>query len=476
MAAFFTGPGLLESSSHVRLVGGPHRCEGRVEVQRNGEWGTVCDDGWDMNDVAVVCRELGCGAAIRTPSGVIYKPLADEDQKVLIQDVNCTGVEENLIQCEQDEDVYSCSHNEDAGAKCECEYGSAQELSATYLLLPDLQPISHIFAESSSHVRLVGGPHRCEGRVEVQRNGEWGTVCDDGWDMNDVAVVCRELGCGAAIRTPSGVIYKPLADEDQKVLIQDVNCTGVEENLIQCEQDEDVYSCSHNEDAGAKCEFPETVQLVGGPGRCKGRVEVKHKGQWGTVCKAGWNLSAAKVVCRQLGCGRAILTQRCCSKSTQGQGPIWLSEVSCSGKEADLEDCPSGLWGKNNCTHDEDTWVECEDPFQLRLVGGESKCSGRLEVLHKGEWGTVCDDGWGEKEEQVVCKQLGCGEPVFVSAKDRRRFGFGNGRIWLDDVYCSGQEQSLEQCRHRFWGHHNCNHREDVAVDCLEHNPDLLGA
>ncbi|XP_074205733.1 CD5 antigen-like isoform X2 [Camelus bactrianus] len=355
---------------------------------------------------------------------------------------------------------------------------SADWVSDTTGHLPEesLGTAQTIHRESSSHVRLVGGPHRCEGRVEVQRNGEWGTVCDDGWDMNDVAVVCRELGCGAAIWTPSGVIYKPLADEDQKVLIQDVNCTGVEENLIQCEQDEDVYSCSHNEDAGAKCEFPETVQLVGGPGRCKGRVEVKHKGQWGTVCKAGWNLSAAKVVCRQLGCGRAILTQRCCSKSTQGQGPIWLSEVSCSGKEADLQDCPSGLWGKNNCTHDEDTWVECEDPFQLRLVGGESKCSGRLEVLHKGEWGTVCDDGWGEKEEQVVCKQLGCGEPVFVSAKDRRRFGFGNGRIWLDDVYCSGQEQSLEQCRHRFWGHHNCNHREDVAVDCLEHNPDLLGA
>ncbi|XP_032319854.1 CD5 antigen-like isoform X1 [Camelus ferus] len=133
---------------------------------------------------------------------------------------------------------------------------SADWVSDTTGHLPEesLGTAQTIHRESSSHVRLVGGPHRCEGRVEVQRNGEWGTVCDDGWDMNDVAVVCRELGCGAAIWTPSGVIYKPLADEDQKVLIQDVNCTGVEENLIQCEQDEDVYSCSHNEDAGAKCE------------------------------------------------------------------------------------------------------------------------------------------------------------------------------------------------------------------------------
>ncbi|XP_019523709.1 PREDICTED: CD5 antigen-like [Hipposideros armiger] len=213
---------------------------------------------------------------------------------------------------------------------------------------------------------------------------------------------------------------------------------------------------------------PGNLRLADGLGRCKGRVEVKHQEQWGTVCNAGWNLSAAKVVCQQLGCGRATLTQRCCNKATQGQGTIWLSQVSCSGQELSLQHCTSMLWGKNNCTHDEDTWVECEDPFDLRLVGGDSRCSGRLEVLHKGIWGSVCDDGWEEKEDQVVCKQLGCGTSLYPSVKARRSFGPGVGRIWLDDVRCSGKEQSLDQCQHRFWGHHNCNHKEDVGVICSE--------
>ncbi len=99
----------------------------------------------------------------------------------------------------------------------------------------------------------------------------------------------------------------------------------------------------------------------------------------------------------------------------------------------------------------------------LRLENQNGAGCGRVEVLYQGQWGTVCDDGWDDSDAAVVCRQLG---RTFSSSNGGAIYGQGVGIIWMDDVECMGSETSLESCRRRDWGSHNCGHSEDAGVCC----------
>lgn len=112
---------------------------------------------------------------------------------------------------------------------------------------------------------------------------------------------------------------------------------------------------------------PFPVRLAGGPGRCAGRVEVQHSGQWGTVCDDDWGLPDAAVVCRQLGCGDALAAPPG-AWFGEGLGPIWLNGLRCRGTEERLVLCRHRGWRPHVCAHEEDASAVCSGGLQR--VGG----------------------------------------------------------------------------------------------------------
>ncbi|TRY58898.1 hypothetical protein DNTS_003108 [Danionella cerebrum] len=202
-----------------------------------------------------------------------------------------------------------------------------------------------------------------------------------------------------------------------------------------------------------------SIKLVDGNSSCSGQVQVLRSDLWGSVCLEGWDLTDAGVVCRELGCGEVTGVK---IYRRQAIGKIWMNKVSCGGNESSLAECASGTSLTMGCLNNLYAGVSCWSA--IRLVNGSNPCSGRVEVLHNALWGTVCDDYWNKPDAAVACREMGCGD--VIDAMKSAYFGKGSGQIWMDNVHCSGSEDTLSKCPFNSWGIHDCVHGEDAGVIC----------
>ena len=104
------------------------------------------------------------------------------------------------------------------------------------------------------------------------------------------------------------------------------------------------------------------VRLAGGSIPSEGRVEIWSNGSWGTVCDNNWDRNDAKVVCKMLGFGTALMAPGG-AYFGEGSGDILLDNVGCTGTENNLGDCPHNALKSSTCEHGNDASVVCSSDY-----------------------------------------------------------------------------------------------------------------
>ncbi|XP_036766343.2 soluble calcium-activated nucleotidase 1 isoform X2 [Manis pentadactyla] len=100
-------------------------------------------------------------------------------------------------------------------------------------------------------MRLANGDSANEGRVEIFYRGQWGTVCDNLWDLTDASVVCRALGFENATDALGQAAFGPGSGP---IMLDEVQCMGTEPSLANCSSLGWLKSkCRHRQDAGVIC-------------------------------------------------------------------------------------------------------------------------------------------------------------------------------------------------------------------------------
>ncbi|XP_074482532.1 CD5 antigen-like [Sebastes fasciatus] len=284
----------------------------------------------------------------------------------------------------------------------------------------------------SDSVRLVNGTSLCSGRLEVKTNPSnqwWSSVCEADFDQQDAEVVCRELGCGAP-SVLQGALY---GDVEASMWTKEFQCGGTESALLNCRSSgSDRNTCSPGRAVGLTCSEPDDVRLVGGDSRCAGTLELKQ-GDWRPVEGYIWTLKEAAAVCRDLDCGSAVSVEE---RKESSDRSVWRIRSGCVQSGSALRECVTSV-SSNSIIN-----LTCSEP--VRLVGGDSRCAGTLELKHQGDWRPVSDrySDWTLKEAAAACRDLDCGSAVSVEQRKES----SDRSVWRISSYCVQSGSTLREC------------------------------
>lgn len=236
---------------------------------------------------------------------------------------------------------------------------------------------------------------------------------------------------------------------------------GNELSLIECGFNGwGIEDCTHSEDAGVICQRPGNNQdcfsscnlsngyFLDGNNGC---------GKCSSECKTCVGTPENCTTCPQntflnmtgnmtFNCASSCVERYFADPLTQHCMPCGINCQDCEGRKDNCTACAGKFLNNSKCVDQcSENELTVKGVSGIRLAGANSTVEGRVEVLHDGIWGTICDDSFDMMDAKVICRQLKLGKAV--EALGRAKYGMGTGQIWIDDLRCVGTERNIRHCK-----------------------------
>lgn len=245
--------------------------------------------------------------------------------------------------------------------------------------------------------------------------------------------------------------------------------------------------CSNDDEGDIRLRYPATYGT-------SGQIQVCSSGYWQTVCSATsyeFTKSDSSVACWQLGFTTGEPAGTPGSGCKPEQDTFLVVNPPCRGWEEMLSDCNLNPVTAGRCTPQTAVSVACEGELhtyfvlwcispsffsrlsassagtvQVRLFhGNASSYLGKVMHYFNSSWRTVCDKNWTDKmsNSHVLCRQLGLGHALEHWLHDS---GETDVHFLHTNIDCSGTEDKLRLCSHKFIMNDTCEGKSVPWVVC----------
>uniref|UniRef100_A0A3B3C2T6 SRCR domain-containing protein n=1 Tax=Oryzias melastigma TaxID=30732 RepID=A0A3B3C2T6_ORYME len=461
---------MIKCSEQVEINLVPSLCQGAAHYLKavSRQTGYFCKDNWGDKDREMaeqLCRSLGCGGFKEIPK---LEEMTEKDFRGSAKTaVDCAGIApvSNLWQCIRknakcrDPVVVTCEDHETVRLQ-----GSRTNVCSGQLLAEEngeWKPVkentsisnnfcrmmhcgdikNHTYADHNLHltctdtVKVVllrnNRETKCFGSVHVNVNGVNKPVCGTKWTRENSETVCKELNCGKPIS------WSLQSNGSGPGIMDSVKCT-IHDSLL--------WHCKAKHSMNLFCkEVPDIIcsgsvkfRLADGPGKCAGRLEVHHGGEWKRVAKSGWDEKYSDNICQRLNCGETTADNHP-EKFFQGSGNF--VSVKCDQNQPDISEC---VKSEQYTRNEEAVGITCKN-HEVVFLDGSEPCSGGVGIRQNNNtfWLSGSNETWNSEAAQTVCKQMHCGNLIKFysrpSAEDMTDMTFRAYR-------CSGNHASLLDC------------------------------